>query len=61
MPLPILSPKATGFNGRNVSGEADFMQSSNVLLAGTTVVAGDATALVFCRQFLASAVACHGL
>jgi calcium-translocating P-type ATPase len=30
-----------------VSGEADFMRSNNVLLAGTTVVAGDATALVF--------------
>ncbi|HKI72136.1 MAG TPA: cation-transporting P-type ATPase, partial [Verrucomicrobiae bacterium] len=29
------------------SGEADFMHSSNVLLAGTSVVSGDATALVF--------------
>jgi len=31
----------------NVSDEADFTRSSNVLLAGTSVVAGEVTALVF--------------
>jgi calcium-translocating P-type ATPase len=30
-----------------VSNESDFMHSSNVLLAGTTLVSGEATALVF--------------
>ena len=31
----------------NVSDEPDFIRSNNVLLAGTTIVAGDVTALVF--------------
>jgi magnesium-transporting ATPase (P-type) len=31
----------------NVSEEADFLHSTNVLLAGTAVVSGEATALVF--------------